>query len=473
MCDLRSKWDDLDVNGMVTKILNLFHSDKLFHAHRLVDALERSLLACSEEDPGNIAAAEDARDLLEGRPEVDEVKRRVKHTVSLVSSMLSTNDEWMVVTENANTRSLYKDQVGETLHAFKLEGYIKAPMMAVVACINEVELYGEWMPFNIKGKTLTQISPWAKTVHANIAVPGRVVANRDFALLGFAVDALEHDAAFISSDSWKSHPIYGEAPKKSGYWSVRGEIWDTGFYIVPVSPVQTYLVIHCVADIKMKLIPPSVMNWGMTKAVPTFFRRIRRKSEQIFSGNAAGKMKASVYHDAIRASASVGTYTTLMKRLGSYFRGEIGSYGGPAPSNDAFYSWLESLANGQGALADAPPSPFVKKGKKGGTPKPAAVDTTPVVSPGATGATVAPPPTPGLHVSDRTVEELEGGTSPDAIEAAAEVVVDLVEAVFARIDGTEPVSIRPVMTPIAGTVGGDEKLEGEDDEDEDDGFELI
>ena len=79
------------------------------------------------------------------------------------------------------------------------------------------------------------------------------------------------------------------------------------------------------------------------------------------------------------------------------------------------------------------------------------------------------------------MEEMETEASREAVEAAAEVVVDVVEAVFAQLDGdAEAKIVRPVMTPVAAaSPGGREGTSGftkddeDDGDDDDDDFELV
>jgi len=217
------------------------------------------------------------------------------------------------VKERDGLKTFYRHESSTPIHSIKLEGIVDSPIFNVLALINELDLYVNWCPPQLKEvKCNGTISRFKKFVYMRSQVPWPL-HHRDCCMYGYGVDLLEEKGCIVitvrscteNEQERHSHPSLPER-------HVRMDCKFGGTLLKPISTTRTHVTMLSNVDPKLGLVPYWILNFVTHQLSYQFFQMLRKNSM---------KMEGTEYEKRIQDQPKV--YGELKDRLFLYFNDSV------------------------------------------------------------------------------------------------------------------------------------------------------
>jgi hypothetical protein len=195
--------------------------------------------------------------------------------IELVLRLMESSEGWNLVKESARMRTWYRNEEGNPIHSIKIEATLDAPLFNILAIINEVDLYVDWVPFlKISRETLV-LSKYRRGAFFHFGLPWPL-SDRDASIYAYGVDMLQDrnmmtvlvrsiGEGFGADGAGQTGGIYAQqlldAAPASAAGAVRVDVRMSGGLLKPLSPTSTQLILIANANPQMAIIPYWLLNF--------------------------------------------------------------------------------------------------------------------------------------------------------------------------------------------------------------------
>jgi len=172
--------------------------------------------------------------------------------------------------------SIWKD--ADNKQSFKVCGVVDAPLFNILSLIYEVDLFKDWMPGCLNSSKVASYSKFSMACYQEFFAPWPV-SNRDTILKGYGdVDA---DGVCISMCSMQDDEIELLGDKCPPVAGVRAECEYGGIVFKPLREGGVQVSLMMKIDIKLGLIPSSLVNYVTEKVFPYIIQMMREKAKDL------------------------------------------------------------------------------------------------------------------------------------------------------------------------------------------------
>jgi len=212
-----------------------------------------------------------------------------------VETLLISDEGWELAAETKQGIKTYLKEVADkniTLVTMKGCCEVNAPPQNIIACMNETDLYSDWVPLVKDAETLLEMNPFSNlyTVRFDFPLPiSLIMTNRDVVFHGYVADCLDHkdsesvlvvtrDLNQTERDRYKAQYNFEEPPAPKKY--LRVSLRNGGMVLKPLSANKT--MCYCVLDIDPCIsLPNTIVNLITKKFSVIFFEKLKAKSEKL------------------------------------------------------------------------------------------------------------------------------------------------------------------------------------------------
>lgn len=303
-----------DILAKLETVKELFKSDKLFQASRLLADIQASIKATRDSDSSSTTDAESARkaaDVLKKAP-FPRILSECNEVHAFRKSLRST-DGWILSYDGTNTKVWYRRETTTSSHTIRIEGQIRAPLINVAALIYEIDLCEKLLWYVTSACMLPSNDPDTSSVlrraaHLQLYAPWPLY-KRDLAVYGFLTDGLDEDDCIVvvSRSIKETDPV--EIPAPSSSRIVRVNMHRSGFELTPLGPGLTKASFLYNVNPHLSLAPMPLINWAA--------RFMCRWSLRILENRARDLAKVSEEHITRLESSPV--YDHIRNRLAEYW----------------------------------------------------------------------------------------------------------------------------------------------------------
>ena len=173
-----------------------------------------------------------------------------------LQQICSSDDGWTFVKEKDGVAIHSRYQEDNSIIMMRGSTTMPASADAVLKATEDYNARTIWDELFISGKIVHKIDDDHQIIHFSFKSPSMLVYNRDFVLSKAVV---RRDGVILANHVSTTHP---DAPEQKGF--VRGEIYATGYYIIPVSDNESKCVYVIQLDPK-GWVPTKVVNMIATK----------------------------------------------------------------------------------------------------------------------------------------------------------------------------------------------------------------
>jgi|Transcript_6458 hypothetical protein len=300
------------------KASDLYKEDKTLQAHAVVCDVEAQLKTA--------ALSEEEKQALHTRLSEDATIREIRQEAERVAHLrqtLSSDDLWTVVSDRFGVRTLFReDEETHPFHLIRVEGYVEAPLLDLLAILCEIDLWPGWMVPQTwicglrEAKILAQPRPTHLLAYLAATMPWPV-SHRDIAMNVKAVDCMDphelyHRQIVVLLNSCSTFPG-AEIPDPGDF--VRADIKSSGILLTPEAPApgtttpRTFVQLVICADTKLPYAPVWVMNLFMKNLVFLFLPSLRSQVKTVPT--------SAIYQGRIGANPDL--YDYLRRRMRECF----------------------------------------------------------------------------------------------------------------------------------------------------------
>ncbi|CAA7026807.1 unnamed protein product [Microthlaspi erraticum] len=251
--------------------------------HETLKSLLRNQLCSSQECDENILEkrTEDVSNLLSKLRSVS----MTDHQVSKVTNDASSFGDWKLKHDHEDCRVMYREGLeGSPFHTLLVEGYMDGPIQDCLCVSWEATLYQKWWPqftfppFRIlKSTCLQKVGIGEQVCLARMKVPWPLT-DREIIVHYFSFEYFKDGLVVILLNSISDLDSIGvsstdtlpESPD-----AVRIDLVG-GFVLQKVTPQRSYFRTIADMDIKMDLIPPSLINFISRQLIGNGFRLYKK-----------------------------------------------------------------------------------------------------------------------------------------------------------------------------------------------------
>jgi len=295
---------------VINYIIAFYSREKTLQAYRLVGRVEEVIKNKTEEDPSNQELIK-AQELVQKHALLFKRIAREAESVYELMKTLDSDEGWELCRSDLGVRTWFKQDANSPTLYIKVKGVIPQPAFAVLACLNEIDLYRTWIPTCTESDIRLNISDFKKMVHLRLDPPSPinwVVSPRELILYGYGVDMMEDNklAAMAKSPTEEELKLFEEefgfkcAPERPET-GVRMNCILAGILIEPVDATHTRVSVLSNTDPKVQ-VPYWLINTTSKKFAHMIFVYLREKSANL----------DKVYLDRIEKGA---VYDDIRKRL--------------------------------------------------------------------------------------------------------------------------------------------------------------
>eukprot|EP01028_Stygiella_incarcerata_P012121 TRINITY_DN7289_c0_g2_i1.p1 TRINITY_DN7289_c0_g2~~TRINITY_DN7289_c0_g2_i1.p1 ORF type:complete len:386 (+),score=129.66 TRINITY_DN7289_c0_g2_i1:71-1159(+) len=217
------------------------------------------------------------------RSECDEIRR-------LLGS-LESEDGWTKQKDSDGIRVLYRHEEGSSTHSLRVDAVMECPVLNLACCINELDLFVEWVPFLRASRRLAQLSRARQLGHFRMGLPWPF-SDRDAVVYGYGVDLLkEHNRIVIFTKSVVDYeglefiPAELESTKEQipdeDKKVVRMQVHMAGIILEVIDEGRTRLLGIMNADPQMAWVPYWLLNFIARNVIHVLIRRLRKRAASL------------------------------------------------------------------------------------------------------------------------------------------------------------------------------------------------
>jgi len=203
---------------------------------------------------------------------------------------IKLDEGWEIIRDSNEIKTMYKREPGSPIHSMKCDAYIDAPLMNILALINDHSMYHHFVPILDKCFLIHQETPFSKLLFLSAAVPWPF-AKRECCVYGKGIDNLLEDSSiFIEVRScdqktyWNKDVIFPEPTPNNVVVTM-----EAGSVLTPIAINKTRIQIAAKFDPKLDYIPLWLFNFctrHLTYLIFSMFRDIAVKLDDPFFKNA-------------------------------------------------------------------------------------------------------------------------------------------------------------------------------------------
>jgi hypothetical protein len=250
---------------------------------RLYKALE--VVKNAETQQENDSLLNDLRSI----PLVKEIKRKTELCDRILGAVRNSAS-WSEVSCGSDVVIKYTSNGSGNLHSFMIEAVLDAPVLNVVAVINEVDLYSSWMPGLSHSMQLNSLSMFEKIIYLDYAIPWPL-ANREFVMEAFGVHLAEKNQLLIAVQSCHDQSKFVLPPRTPRKKKILGEMNMSGYLIEPISASSTKVTMVMDLDPKLDTVPDWLMNFATGKIFRFFLKNMEKNAKFSPTSNYAQRIK--------------------------------------------------------------------------------------------------------------------------------------------------------------------------------------
>jgi len=210
----------------------------------------------------------------------------------------------------------HRSEPGTSLHGFRVECTLKAPIKNFLTLINEVDLFSEWLPFVAYTKQHARYHRASRVVVVELSVPWPF-ANRDICLHAVSADGLDTSpgCVFLTVQSFEKDDGDGDdatllSPRPG---ATRVDVKYGACFMRPISRnlCRVMGIVH--VDPKLAIVPPKIINFIAVQVMYWGCIYFERKARAL--------AKADPTKDAhhLRVQQDPEVYEKLLPRLEKFF----------------------------------------------------------------------------------------------------------------------------------------------------------
>eukprot|EP00292_Cryptomonas_paramecium_P013731 CAMPEP_0113670622 /NCGR_PEP_ID=MMETSP0038_2-20120614/5243_1 /TAXON_ID=2898 /ORGANISM="Cryptomonas paramecium" /LENGTH=227 /DNA_ID=CAMNT_0000586667 /DNA_START=1 /DNA_END=681 /DNA_ORIENTATION=+ /assembly_acc=CAM_ASM_000170 len=173
-----------EANTILERCLELFAEDKVFQASRL----EKELL--SKYPQFHAENADKLKRVIEMGAEAEKIHAE-----------FASVDGWTVVRQAKNEHDVgiwFRQEAGSAMHTFRMEGHLDAAPEYLLVLMNEITLYGTWLPFIGGSSELSSPSRCERYFWLKVWSPTpAIIHHRDACIYARAIDGLDEDGCVL------------------------------------------------------------------------------------------------------------------------------------------------------------------------------------------------------------------------------------------------------------------------------------
>eukprot|EP01004_Peranema_trichophorum_P005332 NODE_4195_length_1209_cov_42.752302_g3697_i0.p1 GENE.NODE_4195_length_1209_cov_42.752302_g3697_i0~~NODE_4195_length_1209_cov_42.752302_g3697_i0.p1 ORF type:complete len:342 (+),score=57.19 NODE_4195_length_1209_cov_42.752302_g3697_i0:53-1078(+) len=282
-----------EAKKLADEAFNLYENDKVMRAASIIKNL-LDQLSKPDADP---SLAKFHKDLIEN-PITKRILKQSKD-VENIRNQLKNDDGWTVQHELFGVRTLFRrDPANEPYHLIRVEGWVEAPLLHILALLCEIDLWPSWFTMSSwvvalrKAHIISQPRPTNLLCYLAASMPWPI-AGRDICLEVQAVDCMDPEEEYarqivVLIESVTSFPGAQVPPEDKTY--VRTWMKSSGIILTPALPNEnesgatsqrTHVQLVYCADPKMAYMPVWLMNMFMRNMVFVFLPAMRHKAKQV------------------------------------------------------------------------------------------------------------------------------------------------------------------------------------------------
>lgn len=267
----------------VERIRELYDAAKTKLAHSLLLELERALESVTDSEEE--AAVETKRAMEEAALLLFHVRYEAEGVAAFLEE-LEHGEGWELAREGEECATHFKQVPGSPTMLIKLQGLVRAPAFAVLACINEIDLYHTWIPTMTASDILLHLSAYKKMVHLQVQAPSPiswVVSPREMVLYGYGADLMEENKLIAMAQTPSPEALamlqrraqFTPPPPRPGV--VRMDCKLAGMLFEPLGPKTTRVSVLTNVDPMMDM-PYWVINKGTKQFAHMIMTFLRKQS---------------------------------------------------------------------------------------------------------------------------------------------------------------------------------------------------
>lgn len=204
--------------------------------------------------------------------------RVIKEDIQLANQcleLLGDMDGWNLVKESEDIATFTKGSNDEFM--VRAEMLLKHSVFPVLALFSETQFLSEWVPILDDARILGTPSMFRRIIHYFFKLPWPI-ENRDAVVSAAAIPIPENKSVLIVLKSIE-RPEYMEVaiPETN---TVRMTIKQACLNITYVSEEETQISLIARCDVKLALIPISVVNFATKHGVFYFMQQVRKMSDE-------------------------------------------------------------------------------------------------------------------------------------------------------------------------------------------------
>eukprot|EP00744_Colponema_vietnamica_P018649 GILI01026326.1.p1 GENE.GILI01026326.1~~GILI01026326.1.p1 ORF type:complete len:336 (-),score=-1.56 GILI01026326.1:105-1112(-) len=291
-------WLDVDAPALVKNIHDLYDDDKLFEAHTLLVELYRALdshISHQEQQitvsssssslsdtssPSLLSRLEDLRCQLSS----DEILQFVDRDATDIEKLekdFADLSSWTLVKQDKQIRTYYRREENSPCHSFRTEGILDCPIMNMIACFIEVDLFNKWIPFIKESRDLHVISRFRKLVYVRVSPPIPGIADRDCLCYGSGCEKPGTKEIYLLLRS-----VYGDTFRGTSLPSVppsvvRANLLLGGFKFVLEDTGHCFVQAIFNADPQLAVVPYFLLNFAQKHICHMFLTLSERQAKKV------------------------------------------------------------------------------------------------------------------------------------------------------------------------------------------------
>lgn len=269
---------------MTAEIKQLYATDYSVAAATKLTAFEEKLariIQLTKAEGGSTTELDDIS--LELQKEDFKYIRLVNSEIRHLLEECESKDGWTQVNSTKGIITYYRKEATAKTHSFKVQGEVKAPLVNMLACVYEVDLFGKWMPNVEKAEMVKELSRFRMVAAAQFGLPWPI-ANREVTLLGYGDVVGDAVAVYFRSvtetDTLPGFTLPAPPPKY-----VRADLKFGGMLFKPVDETTTLVTVVFNTDPKLTLVPYWLLNMISSKFCHYILMIMRTKAAAEFAGS--------------------------------------------------------------------------------------------------------------------------------------------------------------------------------------------
>eukprot|EP00188_Purpureofilum_apyrenoidigerum_P000519 Plantae.Rhodophyta-Purpureofilum_apyrenoidigerum.ctg12292.p1 GENE.Plantae.Rhodophyta-Purpureofilum_apyrenoidigerum.ctg12292~~Plantae.Rhodophyta-Purpureofilum_apyrenoidigerum.ctg12292.p1 ORF type:complete len:329 (+),score=61.30 Plantae.Rhodophyta-Purpureofilum_apyrenoidigerum.ctg12292:336-1322(+) len=268
------------------KALELYEADKLFQAHRVLAALQKT-----QPDAFERRAADDK--------EFNDIWQQCTEAVRILEEM-GVGDGWTLSYQGHGKTVWYKPWPGTDFHCLKAEAILEADMLSLLSIVYETDFHSEIFSFIDDLNEIKRLRYSRKIIHSLYKTPWPM-KNRESLLFGYAVNGFDEDdcllVCFRDADT-KRDAFEQPSPFTD---TVKMSVSIAGLLFEPISATRTRVVNIASVDPCVAAVPTTLINWVARAIFRATLQVLEEKSREIHNLPHAERMRTDPVYIELRA----------------------------------------------------------------------------------------------------------------------------------------------------------------------------